>query len=318
MSTAVLNKHLADAHEVGHDHDHAHDSGGNTVFGFWLYLMTDCVLFASVFATYAVLVHHTAGGPSGKDIFELPYVLVETAILLVSSCTYGLAMLSAHKGAKGQAIAWLGVTFLLGAAFIGMEINEFHHLIAEGFGPSRSAFLSSFFTLVGMHGLHVSAVDAGADGADLDPRPHRAEQHPDDVPEPVLALPRHRLDLRLHRRLPDGGPVMSSAAHDNHGAGHGSLGSYAIGFVLSVILTAIPFYMVMDGGFSRHATILTMVVLGLVQVVVHLICFLHMNMSSEGRWNVMAFIFTVIVILLVVGLSLWIIFSADMLMMPMP
>lgn len=75
---------------------------------------------------------------------------------------------------------------------------------------------------------------------------------------------------------------MSSAAHDNHGAGHGSLGSYAIGFVLSVILTAIPFYMVMDGGFSRHATILTMVVLGLVQVVVHLICFLHMNMSS-GR-----------------------------------
>ena len=109
---------------------------------------------------------------------------------------------------------------------------------------------------------------------------------------------------------------MSSAAHDNHGAGHGSLGSYAIGFVLSVILTAIPFYMVMDGGFSRHATILTMVVLGLVQVVVHLICF--MNMSSEGRWNVMAFIFTVIVILLVVGLSLWIIFSADMLMMPMP
>ncbi|ELK4781084.1 cytochrome o ubiquinol oxidase subunit IV [Pseudomonas aeruginosa] len=111
---------------------------------------------------------------------------------------------------------------------------------------------------------------------------------------------------------------MSSAAHDNHGAGHGSLSSYAIGFVLSVILTAIPFYMVMDGGFSRHATILTMVVLGLVQVVVHLICFLHMNMSSEGRWNVMAFIFTVIVILLVVGLSLWIIFSADMLMMPMP
>ncbi|WP_160288295.1 cytochrome o ubiquinol oxidase subunit IV [Pseudomonas sp. QL9] len=108
---------------------------------------------------------------------------------------------------------------------------------------------------------------------------------------------------------------MSAAAHDSHGAGHGSLGSYAIGFVLSVILTAIPFYMVMDGGFSRHATILTMVILGLVQVVVHLVCFLHMNMSSEGRWNVMAFIFTLIVILLVVGLSLWIIFSADILMM---
>ena len=122
---------------MGHDHDHAHDSGGNTVFGFWLYLMTDCVLFASVFATYAVLVHHTAGGPSGKDIFELPYVLVETAILLVSSCTYGLPCSPRTRAPKGQAIAWLGVTFLLGAAFIGMEI-EFHHLIAEGFGPSRA------------------------------------------------------------------------------------------------------------------------------------------------------------------------------------
>ncbi|VFT12824.1 cytochrome o ubiquinol oxidase subunit III [Pseudomonas aeruginosa] len=323
MSTAVLNKHLADAHEVGHDHDHAHDSGGNTVFGFWLYLMTDCVLFASVFATYAVLVHHTAGGPSGKDIFELPYVLVETAILLVSSCTYGLAMLSAHKGAKGQAIAWLGVTFLLGAAFIGMEINEFHHLIAEGFGPSRSG-LPVVLLHPGRHARPArqrrSAVDAGADWRRSGPAASRAqEQHRRMM---CLSLFWHFLDIVWICVFTVvylmGGPVMSSAAHDNHGAGHGSLGSYAIGFVLSVILTAIPFYMVMDGGFSRHATILTMVVLGLVQVVVHLICFLHMNMSSEGRWNVMAFIFTVIVILLVVGLSLWIIFSADMLMMPMP
>jgi len=144
-------------HAVAHD-DHAHhDTGGNTVFGFWLYLMTDCILFASVFATYAVLVNHTAGGPSGKDIFELPYVLGETALLLVSSCTYGFAMIAAHRGFKGQTLAWLAATFVLGAGFIGMEINEFHHLIAEGFGPDKSAFLSSFFTLVGMHGLHVTA-----------------------------------------------------------------------------------------------------------------------------------------------------------------
>ena len=156
MSTAVLSKHSV-AHEAGHDHDHEHhDAGGMTVFGFWLYLMTDCILFASVFATYAVLVGHTAGGPSGKDIFELPYVAVETAILLISSCTYGLAMLAAHKGAKAKAIAWLGVTFLCGAAFIAMEVNEFHHLIEEGAGPHRSAFLSSFFALVGTHGLHVT------------------------------------------------------------------------------------------------------------------------------------------------------------------
>ena len=152
MSTNVMHSHAG-----GHDHAHDHDAGGNTVFGFWLYLMTDCVLFASVFATYAVLVNHTAGGPSGKDIFELPYVLGETFLLLISSCTYGFSMIAAQRGAKRQALGWLAATFLLGAGFIGMEINEFHHLIAEGFGPDRSAFLSSFFTLVGMHGLHVTA-----------------------------------------------------------------------------------------------------------------------------------------------------------------
>ena len=153
MSSTVMHS----SHAVAHD-DHAHhDTGGNTVFGFWLYLMTDCILFACVFATYAVLVNHTAGGPSGKDIFELPYVLGETALLLVSSCTYGFAMIAAHRGFKGQTLAWLAATFVLGAGFIGMELNEFHHLIVEGFGPDKSAFLSSFFTLVGMHGLHVTA-----------------------------------------------------------------------------------------------------------------------------------------------------------------
>jgi len=144
-------------HAVAHDDHEHHDTGGNTVFGFWLYLMTDCILFACVFATYALLVNHTAGGPSGRDIFELPYVLGETALLLVSSCTYGFAMIAAHRGFKGQTLAWLAATFVLGAGFIGMELNEFHHLIAEGFGPDKSAFLSSFFTLVGMHGLHVTA-----------------------------------------------------------------------------------------------------------------------------------------------------------------
>ena len=153
MSSTVMHSNHAVAHD---DHAH-HDTGGNTVFGFWLYLMTDCILFACVFATYAVLVNHTAGGPSGKDIFELPYVLGETALLLVSSCTYGFAMIAAHRGFKGQTLAWLAATFVLGAGVIGMELNEFHHLIAEGFGPDKSAFLSSFFTLVGMHGLHVTA-----------------------------------------------------------------------------------------------------------------------------------------------------------------
>ncbi|WP_313512650.1 cytochrome o ubiquinol oxidase subunit III [Pseudomonas sp.] len=161
MSTDVMNDPHDSVHKHEHEHghdDHGHnDSGPTTVFGFWLYLMTDCILFASVFATYAVLMSSTAGSVSGKDIFELDYVLVETFALLFSSITYGFAMIAGQKGSKGGVINWLIVTFIFGAIFIGMEVNEFHHLIVEGYGPSTSAFLSGFFALVGMHGLHVTA-----------------------------------------------------------------------------------------------------------------------------------------------------------------
>ncbi|MFA7518747.1 cytochrome o ubiquinol oxidase subunit III, partial [Shewanella sp.] len=145
--------------EVAHaeDHHEHHDTSGNTLFGFWIYLMTDCILFASVFATYAVLYMNTDGGVSGKDIFELDFVLIETAALLVSSITYGMALIFAKRHNKAATLAWLLVTFVLGCVFIGMEVYEFHHLIEHGNGPQRSAFLSSFFTLVGMHGLHVTA-----------------------------------------------------------------------------------------------------------------------------------------------------------------
>ncbi|OZG70317.1 cytochrome o ubiquinol oxidase subunit III [Hahella sp. CCB-MM4] len=160
MSTLTRAEFLADeAHRQveGQEHEHHHDTGENTIFGFWIYLMTDCLLFASVFATYAVLYMNTAGGVSGKDIFDLKYVGVETAALLFSSITYGFAMISAYRQNRPATMSWLLVTFALGAIFIGMEINEFHHLILEGNGPNRSAFLSSFFALVGMHGLHVTA-----------------------------------------------------------------------------------------------------------------------------------------------------------------
>ncbi|AXQ46831.1 cytochrome o ubiquinol oxidase subunit III [Pseudomonas vlassakiae] len=144
----------------GHDHahdDHHHDSGQMTVLGFWLYLMTDCILFASLFATYAVLSGSFAGGPSGHDIFQLDFVAVETLFLLLSSITFGFAMLKMFDGKKAGVLGWLAVTFLFGAGFIAMEIYEFHHLIGEGFGPTRSGFLSGFFALVGTHGLHVTA-----------------------------------------------------------------------------------------------------------------------------------------------------------------
>jgi cytochrome o ubiquinol oxidase subunit III len=137
------------------EHGHA-DASSMTLFGFWVYLMTDCILFATLFATYAVLGQSVAGGPGAGDIFELPYVLTETFILLFSSITYGFAMLALSAGQKQKVLAWLGLTFVLGLAFIGMEVYEFHKLIAEGYGPNRSAFLTGFFTLVGTHGLHVT------------------------------------------------------------------------------------------------------------------------------------------------------------------
>ncbi len=127
-----------------------------TVLGFWVYLMTDCILFASLFATFAVLRNNTFGGPSGGELFSPPFVLAETLILLTSSFTCGLAILAARRGAKGQVLAWFTVTFLLGLAFLTLEISEFSHLTQEGNGWQRSGFLSSFFTLVGTHGLHIA------------------------------------------------------------------------------------------------------------------------------------------------------------------
>jgi cytochrome o ubiquinol oxidase subunit 3 len=145
------------AHAPSHGHDHGHDDGSSrTLYGFWLYLMSDCLIFASVFATFGVLAGSYAGGPTGKDLFELPYVGVETLLLLVSSFTFGLATLGMHAAKKAQVVAWLVVTFLFGLGFIGMEVHEFAHLIGDGAGPDRSAFLSAYFTLVGTHGLHVT------------------------------------------------------------------------------------------------------------------------------------------------------------------
>jgi cytochrome o ubiquinol oxidase subunit 3 len=127
-----------------------------TMLGFWIYLMTDCVLFASLFATYAVLRGSTFGGPSGKELFDLPFVLIETLLLLTSSFTVGLAMLGLHQRSRKQVLVWLAVTFVLGVSFLVMELTEFANLAGEGNSWSRSGFLSAFFTLVGTHGLHIA------------------------------------------------------------------------------------------------------------------------------------------------------------------
>jgi len=133
-----------------------HHPQPSTLLGFWLYLMSDCLMFAVLFAVYAVLGHSYAAGPSGADLFDLPLVAVNTALLLFSSITYGFAMIAMQQGSKRGVLVWLAITGLFGLGFLGLELTEFSHLIHEGAGPGRSAFLSSFFTLVGTHGLHVT------------------------------------------------------------------------------------------------------------------------------------------------------------------
>jgi cytochrome o ubiquinol oxidase subunit 3 len=155
MSVAVATPQ--DAEPVFHVVDeHEHPEGASTMLGFWLYLMSDCLIFAILFATYGVLGGNYAAGPAPKDLFDLKLVAVNTAMLLLSSITYGFAMLTMEKSKVGATQMWLAITGLFGLAFLGIELYEFHHMIHEGATPQRSAFLSSFFTLVGTHGLHVT------------------------------------------------------------------------------------------------------------------------------------------------------------------
>ncbi|HET8884259.1 MAG TPA: cytochrome o ubiquinol oxidase subunit III [Candidatus Saccharimonadales bacterium] len=133
-----------------------HTSDSKTILGFWVYLMTDCILFASLFSTYIVLHKNTFGGPGASELFSMPDILVETLVLLTSSFTCGLAMLAVRRRNVNWSMFWFGFTFVLGAIFLTMELTEFHHLVATGNSWERSGFLSSFFTLVGTHGLHIA------------------------------------------------------------------------------------------------------------------------------------------------------------------
>ncbi len=136
--------------------EHEHAEGSSTSLGFWIYLMSDCLIFAILFAIYAVLGTSYAAGPGPQDLFDLDLVALNTAMLLFSSITYGFAMLEMEKGRIGSTQMWLAITGLFGLAFLMIELYEFHHLIHIGATPQRSAFLSAFFTLVGTHGLHVT------------------------------------------------------------------------------------------------------------------------------------------------------------------
>jgi cytochrome o ubiquinol oxidase subunit 3 len=136
--------------------DQHQDTFSRTTLGFWMYLMTDSLLFATLFCAYAVLHTETFDGPSGKDLFSLTTAFTETIILLLSSITCGFSMLAAVRNQKKQVLIWLAISFILGAAFLSIELDEFSHLIQEGHSWKASAFLSSFFALVSTHGLHIS------------------------------------------------------------------------------------------------------------------------------------------------------------------
>ena len=138
-----------------HAHDH-HDADNTDILGFWMYIMTDCLLFATLFAGFAVLHNNTYGGPALKELISLPYVLGETLFLLFSNLTFGFAILSMYKHKQRQLIGWLVVTMILGLGFVLMEVHEFIELARQGHGWWTSGAMSSFYSLVGTHGLHVS------------------------------------------------------------------------------------------------------------------------------------------------------------------
>lgn len=161
MSESIALNHpdgsLAGSRPVFLDIEGKHHPENGTLLGFWIYLLSDLMIFGSLFATFGVFSSSYAAGPSGRDLFwdNLHLIAINTAILLLSSITYGFAMIAMFRRDKRKVIGWLALTGLLGLAFLAIELYEFHHLIHIGAGPQRSAFLSAFFTLVATHGLHV-------------------------------------------------------------------------------------------------------------------------------------------------------------------
>lgn len=141
---------------LGEHHGEAHEQAELVVFGFWVFLMSDLIIFGLMFATYITMLHGTAGGPGPKDLFDLKSAFAQTMVLLASSVTFGMASLAMkHNLGRGKLVRWLGITLALGGLFLILEGRDFYTMFAQGATPSRSGFLSAFFGLVPLHGLHV-------------------------------------------------------------------------------------------------------------------------------------------------------------------
>jgi cytochrome o ubiquinol oxidase subunit 3 len=298
-------------------------------YGFWIFLLSDIVMFAALFASYAVLVRSTAGGPTGAQLFNQTTVAIETACLLVSSYTCGLMSLAINSRKRLGTYLGALVTFALGAAFLTLELREFADMIARGATPQRSAFLSAFFTLVGCHGLHVTLgliwlvvmmVQVAVMGFVA------------SVQRRLLCFSlfwraRHRLGRSIHGGLSDGGESMTEARHERAPGDRPSREMdasapseflvYTIGLFVAVLLTATSFWTANTTLLWPGGVFLGLAVLAIAQMGIHLVFFLHITSGPESTNNALALAFGVLTVFVVVAGTMWI--MADMnesMMMP--
>ena len=286
-------------------------------YGFWIFLLSDIIMFSAFFATYAVLVGATAGGPSGRELFNLRNVGIETACLLLSSFTCGLASIGAwaHRGCWFYSA--MAATCILGAAFLFIEVHEFVGMVARGAGPTRSAFLSAFFTLVGCHVCQRI--------------PGRYSQAC-PVLRPVLAYPRYHLGRDIHRGVFDGSRAMSHFEQegDSHYADTApgyerfdehepaeAFVSYLVGLGLATLLTIVSFFISGTTLVWGPSIPVALVVLAIAQMGVHLVFFLNITTGPDNVNNVMALAFGVLIVFLVIVGSLWIMAHLNHNMVPM-
>ncbi|MGY4421036.1 cytochrome o ubiquinol oxidase subunit IV [Bradyrhizobium sp. JR6.1] len=300
-------------------------------YGFWIFLLSDIVMFAALFASYSVLVRSTAGGPTGAQLFNQVTVAIETACLLVSSYTCGLMSLAVNSRRRLGAYLGALITFALGATFLGLEIREFSNMIAIGATPQRSAFLSAFFTLVGCHGLHVTlgliwlivmmvqvAVFGFAARVQRRLLCFSLFWHALDIP---------RLGRGIHGGLSDGSEPMTDTQYERapgdrpsremEASAPSEFLIYTIGLFVAVVLTATSFWVANTTLIWPGGVFLGLAVLAIAQMGIHLVFFLHISSGPESTNNVLALAFGVLIVFVVVAGTMWIV--ADMnanMMMP--
>ncbi len=284
-------------------------------YGFWIFLLSDIVMFSALFATYAVLVNATAGGPTGAELFNQTSVAIETACLLLSSYTCGLMSLAVNSRNRAGTYLGAAVTFLLGAAFLALELHEFAGMIAKGATPERSAFLSAFFTLVGCHGLHVTAglLWLTVMMAQVATKGFRAT-----VQRRLLcfSLFWHALDIiwvGLFTIVYLIGIRVMSMSEDDRAPGDNTVAGerdqdtlsgllvYSIGLVVAVILTATSFWAANTSLLWAPGIPLGLAVLAIAQMGVHLVFFIHITTGPDNTNNVLALAFGILIVLLVVA-----------------